>query len=222
MNYYEILEVSVNASKEVIKNAYRALSKKYHPDSYVGDTKYAEQKMKEINTAYATLIDEAKRLKYDYDNGFKIDSNSILEDTDNIIETKDNNYNEEPKKDDLKNNDNKKIIILVSIVSIAIIALFFIAFLVGVLLAEDNDGEKKQIDTENSSEEKPKYNINDSYTTDNSNDNNDNFNDSYVENNSIENNEPDKNEEKDDKIDEEQNDSDEEMNTEPNPSQGVS
>ena len=32
MNYYEILEVSVNASKEAIKNAYRALIKKYHPD----------------------------------------------------------------------------------------------------------------------------------------------------------------------------------------------
>ena len=77
MNYYEILEVSVNASSEVIKNAYRALSKKYHPDRYKGDKSFAEEKLKEINLAYETLIDENKRLLYDYDNGFKIDPNAV-------------------------------------------------------------------------------------------------------------------------------------------------
>ena len=72
MNYYEILEVSTNASKEVIKNAYRALIKKYHPDSYTGDKEFAQEKVKEINEAYETLIDDDKRLLYDYDNGYKI------------------------------------------------------------------------------------------------------------------------------------------------------
>ena len=73
MSYYDILEVSPKASKEVIKNAYRALSKKYHPDTYKGDLKYAQEKMKEINTAYETLMDEEKRLVYDYENGYKIE-----------------------------------------------------------------------------------------------------------------------------------------------------
>ena len=79
MSYYDILEVSPKASKEVIKNAYRALSKKYHPDTYKGDLKYAQEKMKEINTAYETLMDEEKRLVYDYENGYKIDPNSVVE-----------------------------------------------------------------------------------------------------------------------------------------------
>ena len=50
MNYYEILEVSTNASKEVIKNAYRALIKKYHPDSYIGNKVYA------LNTSGTKLL----------------------------------------------------------------------------------------------------------------------------------------------------------------------
>ena len=52
MNYYEILQVSENASEEVIRMAYKALAKKYHPDVFDGDSKIAEQKMKEINEAY--------------------------------------------------------------------------------------------------------------------------------------------------------------------------
>lgn len=66
MTYYEILEVSENASPEVIRTSYRALCKKYHPDVYQGDKKYAEEKMKEINEAYDTLSDEAKKREYDY------------------------------------------------------------------------------------------------------------------------------------------------------------
>ena len=55
MNYYEILEVSVNASKEVIKNAYRALIKKYHPDSYNGNKEFAQEKMKKITNLLTYL-----------------------------------------------------------------------------------------------------------------------------------------------------------------------
>ena len=65
MNYYEILEVSTNASKEVIKNAYRALIKKYHPDSYTGDKEFAQEKVKEINEAYSILSDENNKVSYD-------------------------------------------------------------------------------------------------------------------------------------------------------------
>lgn len=64
-NYYEILGVSDNASKEVIKKAYIALAKKYHPDTTTFDIGYAEEKMKEINEAYSVLSDETMRSAYD-------------------------------------------------------------------------------------------------------------------------------------------------------------
>lgn len=64
-NYYEILEVDKNASKEVIEKAYRTLAKKYHPDLQQGAMKqvYAE-KMKIINEAYDVLSDDFKRTEY--------------------------------------------------------------------------------------------------------------------------------------------------------------
>lgn len=59
-DYYKILGVSRNASKEEIKKAYRRLAHKYHPDKG-GD----EQKFKEINEAYSVLSDDKKRAQYD-------------------------------------------------------------------------------------------------------------------------------------------------------------
>ena len=65
-NYYEILEVSEKASKEVIEKAYRVLAKKYHPDGKPQEEKAkAEQKMKQINEAYDILSNEEKRKNYD-------------------------------------------------------------------------------------------------------------------------------------------------------------
>ncbi len=63
-DYYEILGVSRNASREEIKRAYKRLAKKYHPDLNKGDPE-AEQKFKEINEAAAVLGDEEKRRQYD-------------------------------------------------------------------------------------------------------------------------------------------------------------
>ena len=65
MTYYEILEISEKASQEVIRMAYKALCKKYHPDVYQGDKSYAEEQMKKINEAYITLSDELKKKEYD-------------------------------------------------------------------------------------------------------------------------------------------------------------
>lgn len=62
-NYYEILGVSHNASEEVIKEAYRKLAQKYHPD--VNNSEDAEAIFKDINRAYDVLSDSLKRADYD-------------------------------------------------------------------------------------------------------------------------------------------------------------
>ena len=57
-NPYEILGVSENASEEEIKAAYKNLARKYHPDNYSDNplSDLAEEKMKEINEAYDTIM----------------------------------------------------------------------------------------------------------------------------------------------------------------------
>lgn len=63
---YEVLEVSENASKEIIEKAYKVLAKKYHPDLQTdGNKQEAEKKMKQVNEAYEVLGDEDKRKEYD-------------------------------------------------------------------------------------------------------------------------------------------------------------
>ncbi len=64
IDYYELLEVSRNADKTVIKKAYRKLAMKYHPDKNPNDSK-AEEKFKSINEAYQVLGDQEKRSIYD-------------------------------------------------------------------------------------------------------------------------------------------------------------
>ena len=63
-DYYAILGVSRNAIDKDIKQAYRRLARKYHPDVNPGD-KSAETRFKEINEAYEVLSDPEKKKKYD-------------------------------------------------------------------------------------------------------------------------------------------------------------
>ena len=62
--YYNILGVNKNATAKEIKQAYRKLARKYHPDVNPGD-KEAEAKFKKINEAYEVLSDSENRKKYD-------------------------------------------------------------------------------------------------------------------------------------------------------------
>lgn len=52
---YKFLGINQTANPEQIKKAYKTLAKKYHPDIYRGDKKFAEEKMKQINEAYTIL-----------------------------------------------------------------------------------------------------------------------------------------------------------------------
>lgn len=62
-DYYKILGVNRNASKEEIKSAYKKLAKQFHPD--VNKDANAGEKFKEINEAASVLGDDAKRRQYD-------------------------------------------------------------------------------------------------------------------------------------------------------------
>ena len=62
-DYYDILGVSRDASKEDLKRAYRRLARKYHPD--VNKETGAEERFKEINRAYEVLSEPEMRARYD-------------------------------------------------------------------------------------------------------------------------------------------------------------
>lgn len=63
-DYYKVLGVTPKSSSKEIKETYRRLARKYHPDVNPGDAS-AEERFKEINEAYEALRDEKKRARYD-------------------------------------------------------------------------------------------------------------------------------------------------------------
>src|ERR1700692_3349053 len=63
-DYYSTLGVTKSSTEKEIKQAYRKLARKHHPDVNPGDNA-AEARFKEINEAYEVLGDAEKRKKYD-------------------------------------------------------------------------------------------------------------------------------------------------------------
>lgn len=63
-DYYSILQIKPEATKEEIKAAYRRLAKKYHPDVN-GGAPWAEERFKELQEAYSVLSDYCEKAKYD-------------------------------------------------------------------------------------------------------------------------------------------------------------
>ena len=64
IDYYQILSVNKSATQDEIKNAYRKLARKFHPDLNPND-KDAKTKFQQINEANEVLSDSEKRKKYD-------------------------------------------------------------------------------------------------------------------------------------------------------------
>lgn len=66
-DYYAILQIHLEAEKEVVDAAYRKLAAKYHPD--VSTSADAVDKMKQLNEAYEVLSDPDRRAAYDSSRG---------------------------------------------------------------------------------------------------------------------------------------------------------
>lgn len=98
-NYYDILEININASPEIIEKAYKTLVKKYHPDLQENNFKKEyEEKIKKINEAYEVLSNNEKRKKYD----LNLKSQKITESDYNILYNE--NINLKNQINNLKNN----------------------------------------------------------------------------------------------------------------------
>lgn len=109
-DYYEILEVSRNASLEVIEKAYKALAMKYHPDSNNFNSDYANKMMREINEAYDVLRNINKRNEYNkiYDSMFRKINYSPSNSTASDNNAKENPKEEDTNKDIVEQNCNEK------------------------------------------------------------------------------------------------------------------
>ncbi|MDD5299087.1 MAG: J domain-containing protein [Gallionella sp.] len=115
MNYYEILEVSQNASQEVLKAAYKSLMQRYHPDKNPGNVEAAEHSVIVVQ-AYEILSDSSKRAAYD------IELKRQLENLNNIRNRARNAQNAVP----LGNTESKSYGFLWLLITLIALAIWFV------------------------------------------------------------------------------------------------
>jgi len=105
-NYYDILEISKNASPEIIEKAYKTLVKKYHPDLQNNENKKDyEEILKKINEAYEILSEPQKKQAYDnslQDSYISEEEFNNLYEQNKILKTELNNI----KKSNINNSSN--------------------------------------------------------------------------------------------------------------------
>lgn len=131
-DYYELLEISREASDEVVKNAYRALAKKYHPDINNVDDEVVQEKIRQINIAYEVLSNPEKRKQYD----------EQLQETENEYVEKVEEQLEEGDIDETLSPKKKKMVIIFVIV-IVFVFISLSTFLVVSILNNPVDLNKE-------------------------------------------------------------------------------
>ena len=106
-NYYQILEISENASSEIIEKSYRVLAKKYHPDVWPKDKLYlAEIKFREITEAYKILSNPVSKYNYDIQlaNYLSLSNQNYYNMQNNINSNNEKNNSSEEKNTKKKRN----------------------------------------------------------------------------------------------------------------------
>lgn len=134
-NYYKILEVNRDTSDEVIKMAYKALVKKYHPDLNKDNIEKSNLKIKEINEAYRILGNLKDRQIYN--NEYDKYMNMEKEHTSNYSYGQSNskNYNTTNNEKERKKYENKVSVkqkIVMIFIGIIGFFIFFIGFDKGI------------------------------------------------------------------------------------------
>lgn len=107
LNFYNILGIPENATKEQIKKAYREQIKFFHPDVFQGNPEVAKEKTIQLNAAYETLMNDA--LRKIYDENLKREKENI-EDEKSKEESRENGNGSDPpnfEKDFLKSQMKK-------------------------------------------------------------------------------------------------------------------
>lgn len=133
VNYFETLNISPNAEVEVIRSAYKALARKYHPDNSDLPTEISEQKMILINEAYRILSDDQLREQHLKELGYATKNASYEQKAKSEKEEKRTSNTDCRENVSLENGSGDityKIIIFIIIISVVCCAIYFVPGLI--------------------------------------------------------------------------------------------
>ena len=104
-DYYRLLGISSSATKQEIKQAYRKMSLKWHPDKNVGID--VTEIMQDINEAYEILKNDISRTKYNKEYDFFVKQRESCKLKPNDLSERSWNYDYEVNDEDLRNDINE-------------------------------------------------------------------------------------------------------------------